>query len=72
MTVAHPGADHCALCMTQGLLTRAMEEWPGAPLCRSHIVQCGGTVEDPPDTVVDFRAARARLRPLEPISANAG
>jgi hypothetical protein len=69
MTVAHPGADHCALCMLKGVLTPAMKLWPGAPLCGDHIAQCGGTVEYPPDTVVDFRLARARLRPLDPISA---
>jgi hypothetical protein len=68
MTIAHPGADYCALCMVHGQLTRAIEEWPGAPICRAHVIACGGA-EDPPDTqfaasgkVVDFRAARARLR----------
>jgi hypothetical protein len=36
MTVAHPGADYCAHCMLQEVLTRAME-WPGAPACRRHV-----------------------------------
>ena len=36
MTAAHPGADYCALCMVQGVLTPAMESWPGAP-AGSHI-----------------------------------
>ena len=62
MTIAHPGADYCAFCMTQGLFTPAMEEWPGAPLCRDHIIQYGGTLEDQVATVIDLSAARARLR----------
>jgi len=48
MTVAHPGADYCALCMVQGVLTPAMPEWPGAPCCRACIIACGGTVEETP------------------------
>jgi hypothetical protein len=67
MTIAHPGADYCALCMVHGQLTRAIEEWPGAPICRAHVIACGGTVED---TVVDFSAARARLRASPPRFGN--
>jgi hypothetical protein len=40
MTIAHPGADYCALCMLKGVLTPAMREWPGAPLCKWHVVEC--------------------------------
>jgi len=40
MTVAHPGADYCALCLVHGVLTPAMPEWPGAPACRRCIAEC--------------------------------
>jgi hypothetical protein len=40
MTVAHPGADYCALCLVHGVLTPAMDEWPGAPCCREHVAEC--------------------------------
>jgi hypothetical protein len=39
MTIAHPGADHCALCLVHGALMRDMEEWPGAPCCRQHVAE---------------------------------
>jgi hypothetical protein len=40
MTIAHPGAEYCALCMLKGVATPAMPEWPGAPLCKWHVVEC--------------------------------
>jgi hypothetical protein len=59
MTVATPGADHCCLCALRGVLEPAVPTRPGAPCCRACIEKCGGTVED---MVIDFSAARARLR----------
>jgi hypothetical protein len=48
----------CALCLAiKGEQTPADPGWPYAPMCRSHIVQCGGTVEKN-IVVVDFSAAR--------------
>jgi hypothetical protein len=41
MTVAHPGAVFCAICLVvHGVKTPAMPEWPGAPCCRRHIAEC--------------------------------
>lgn len=60
-------ANHCcALCLvTTGERTPALESWPYLPLCRAHIIASGGTVKD---TVIDFRAARARLRSPSPTT----
>jgi hypothetical protein len=63
MTVAHPGADYCSLCWVEGSRTLAHVDWPGAPLCRAHIIACGGMVED---TVIDLSTARVRLRSPPP------
>jgi hypothetical protein len=40
VTIAHPGADYCALCMLAGIRTPAMDEWPGAPCCRECVAKC--------------------------------
>ncbi len=65
MTIAHPGADHCALCMVlQGVLTPATPEWPGFPICRRHIAECieanePGIIKPPPS---GFAAPSAELQ----------
>jgi len=47
MTIAHPGAEYCVLCMVKGVATSAMREWPGAPLCKRHVVECIEANEPP-------------------------
>jgi hypothetical protein len=39
MTVAHPGADCCALCLIEGIWSKPIENWPGFPICREHIAE---------------------------------
>jgi hypothetical protein len=44
----------CALCLAKtGERTAPDESWPFVPLCRSHVIQCGGV------EVIDFRAGPA-------------
>jgi hypothetical protein len=57
MTVAHPGADHCALCLLKGALTPAMKLWPGAPLCRQHVAEC---IEANEPNVIDMKPRQVR------------
>jgi hypothetical protein len=63
MTIAHPGADHCALCMLQGVLTPAMKLWPGAPLCTRHVSNC---IEGNEPKVIDMKP---RERPVRQAAA---
>jgi hypothetical protein len=57
-------ANHCCgICWaTKGERSPAEEGWPYMPICRAHVIQCGGVVETN-NVVVDFTAARKRLRP---------
>jgi hypothetical protein len=39
MTVAHPGADCCALCLIEGIWSKPIENWPYMPICRGHMAE---------------------------------
>jgi hypothetical protein len=58
MTAAHPGAECCALCLIDGIRSKAIRGWDGVPICREHVAQCIGRSNGQPVIVptVDISA----------------
>jgi hypothetical protein len=73
MTVTPKIAPCCCLCWIDGIWSKAVDHWPGFPICREHLeesLERTNTSLDfgaPPaiaENVIDLAEMRSKLRPL--------